>query len=200
MSPPLQRHPRYAELRDEFGAHPGWFTPWSGTLFRFQTVEYPTPAEILSGRGADQHGGRWNPPGLPSVYGSTTDTTALEESKVKTGYYSLPNRQPRLLVAIDTCLPSVLDLTRQDIRRSLDLTLPELAAEDWRKLLAAGRESLTQTLGRAVVAAGGNGLLVRSAAVTRGVNGVIFPGNCQAGWLKVVEGDRLERLGMHTRV
>jgi hypothetical protein len=61
----------------------------------------------------------------------------------------------------------------------------ELAAEDWRKLLAAGKESFTQVLGRAVAEAGSSGLLARSAAVKRGINVVIFPGVCRADELTV---------------
>jgi RES domain-containing protein len=200
VSPSLQRHPRFAELRNEFGSHPNWFTPWSGALFRFQAVEFPKPKEILNGRGAAQRGGRWNPPGLPTLYGSTTDATALEECKANDRYYGVETKGPRLLVAIEARLPRMLDLTNPNLRRSLDLTLAELAAEDWRKLLAADRESLTQALGRAVASVGGNGLLVRSAAVKHGINGVIFPGSCQAQWLEVVEGDRLERLGAPSRI
>lgn len=137
---------------------------------------------------------------MPTLYGSTTDATALEECKANDRYSGVETKGPRLLVAIEARLARMLDLTNPDIRRSLDLTLAELAAEDWRKLRAAGRESLTQALGRAGAGVGGSGVLVRSAAVRRGVNGVIFPGNCQAGWLEVVEGVRLERLGMRTRV
>jgi hypothetical protein len=52
MSTVLHRHPRFAELRGDFRAHPEWFTPWAGTLFRFHTVDFPTAKDILSGDGA----------------------------------------------------------------------------------------------------------------------------------------------------
>lgn len=61
------------------------------------------------------------------------------------------------------------------LSRTLDLTLRELAAEDWRKLLAAGKESFTQALGRAVADSGGSGLPARSAAVRRGGKRGDFP-------------------------
>ena len=51
-------------------------------------------------------------------------------------------------------LERVLDLTDAGIRRSLGVTLEELASEDWRKLLNAGRESFGQALGRAVADGG----------------------------------------------
>ncbi len=81
MSATIHRHPRFAELRDLLRAHPEWFRPWRGTLFRFQTVDFPTLKDVLSGKGASWRGGRWNPRGLATLYGSTTDTTALEECK-----------------------------------------------------------------------------------------------------------------------
>lgn len=200
MSPGLHRHPRFAELRDEFRDHAEWFTPWKGTLFRFHTVDFPTAKDVLGGGGARKHGGRWNPPGLATLYGSTTDTTALEEGKANDRYYGVVTKSPRLLVAIEAQLTRVLDLTHPDIRRAMDLTLAELAAEDWRKLLAAGKESLTQVLGRAVAEAGGSGLLARSAAVKRGVNVVIFPGVRAADHLEIVEGRKLEKLGVRRKV
>lgn len=199
MSVSLHRHPRFAELREELCAHPAWFSAWHGTLFRFHTVDFPAPKDVLSGDGARWRGGRWNAPGLATLYGSTTDTTALEECKANDRYYGVETKSPRLLVAIEARLNRVLDLTNPDIRRALDLTLTELAAEDWRKLLAAGKESFTQTLGRATAAAASSGLLVRSATVRRGVNVVIFPGVCAGDRLEVVEGRKLEKLGGRTK-
>lgn len=194
------RHPRFAELRDEFRDHPEWFKPWSGLLFRFQTVDHPLAKDILSGKGAAWRGGRWNPPGQATIYGSTTDTTALEECKANDRYYGIVTKGPRLLVAIEANLSRVLDLTDADIRRALDLSLTELAAEDWRKLLAAAKESLTQVIGRAVAETGGSGLLARSSAVQRGVNVAIFPGAGPGDHLEVVEGAKLDKLGVLKKV
>lgn len=194
MSAAIHRHPRFAELRDLFLRHPEWFTVWQGTLFRFQTVDYPAPKDVLSGAGARWRGGRWNAPGLAVLYGSSTDTTALEECKAHDRYYGVVTKSPRLLVAIEGQVNRMLDLTRPDYRRMMGLTLAELAAEDWRKLQEAGRESFTQAIGRAVAASGGSGLLVRSATVYRGVNVVIFPGNSPGDQLAVVEGEKLKKL------
>jgi RES domain-containing protein len=171
-------------------------TPWTGTLFRFHTVDFPTAKDVLSGDGARKHGGRWNPPGFSTVYGNTTDTTALEECKANDRYYGVVTKSARLLVAIEADVKRMLDLTNPDLRRELDVTLTELAAEDWRKLLAAGKESLTQVLGRAVAATGGSGLLARSAAVRRGVNVVIFRGVCHGDQLQVVDAAKLDKLGV----
>lgn len=190
----LRANPRFAEFRDLLAAKPELLQPWSGTLFRFQTVAFPTPEDVLSGLGAKQRGGRWNPPGVPALYGSTTDATALEESKANDRYAGMVNRSPRLVVAVEARLARVLDFTSALVRRELGVTLTELTAEDWRKLMESGRESFTQALGRAVFQAGASGILARSAAAA-GVNAVVFPGNLGKGEnLAVVEGEKLRRL------
>lgn len=194
-----QPHPRFSELHDLFRAHREWFGPWAGTAFRFQTVDFPAPRDVLSGHGARQRGGRWNPPGLATLYGSTTDTAALEESKANDRYYGVQTKGPRLLVAIEVRLSRVLDLTAPAVRRGLGVTLEELRAEDWRKLLEAGQESFTQALGRAVAASGGSGLLARSVAVLRGVTVAVYPGACPGDHSAIVEGEKLARLAGRTR-
>ena len=199
MSGTIHRHPRFAELRDMFRAHPEWFGAWNGTLFRFQTVDFPAPKDVLSGEGARRRGGRWNSPGIAALYGSTTDNTALEECKANDRYYGVETKSPRLLVAIEAKLTRMLDLTAPATRRAMDVTLGVLGSEDWRKLQDAGKESFTQAIGRAVAAAGGGSLLYRSAAVARGVNVAIFPGVCAADHLEVVEGAKLEKLGVKTK-
>ncbi len=188
-------NPRFAELRALFASKPELLQPWSGTLFRFQTVEFPTPEEVLSGLGAKQRGGRWNPPGVTALYGSVTDATALEESKTNDRYFGIVNRSPRLVVAVEATLQQVLDLTSATVRRQLGVTVAELMAEDWRKLLEAGRESFTQALGRAAFQAGASGILARSAVSPAGVNVVVFSSNLGKGeGLAVVEGEKLRRL------
>lgn len=199
MSTAIHRHPRFAKLSDLFRAHPKLFGAWHGTLFRFQTADFPAPKDVLSGEGARWRGGRWNSPGIATLYGSTTDNTALEECKAHDRYYGVPTKSPRLLVAIKAQLTRMLDLTAPATRRAMAVKLAELGSEDWRKLQAAGKESFTQAIGRAVVAVGGSGLLFRSAAVDRGVNVAIFPGVCAADHLEVVEGAKLEKLGVKAK-
>ena len=200
MSASVQRHPRFCELRDFLRAHPECLASWSGTLFRFQTVDFPAPRDVLSGEGARLRGGRWNAPGLATLYGSTTDTTALEECKANDRYYGVETKSPRLLVAIEAQLARVLDLTNPATRRAIEVTLTELRSEDWRKLLAGGKESFSQALGRAVVAVNGNGLLARSAAVHRGINVVVFPSLGADSHLEVIDGKKLEKLGIRTKI
>ncbi len=195
----LQPNPRFEDFQEIMAAHPEWLTPWSGTFFRFQTIDFPSAKDVLSGEGARVRGGRWNQPGLATVYGSTTDTTALEECKANDRYYGVDTKGPRLLVAVEAQLVGVLDLTSAGIRRTLGVTLKELAAEDWRKLMQVGQESSSQALGRAAAVVGASSLLVRSAAIARGINVVVFPRAHRDDRLKVVDGEKLARLGVRLR-
>jgi len=192
----LQPNSRFAEFHDVLMSHPDWLKPWEGTFFRFQSIGYPNPKDVLSGRGARDRGGRWNPPGVAAIYGSITDNTALEECKGNDRYYGVETKGPRLLVAVEAKLVGALDLTDPAIRRTLRVTLKELAAEDWRKLLHAGKESTTQALGRATASIRGSGLLARSATVHRGINIVVFPGAHGADRTVVVDADQLSQLGV----
>lgn len=55
--------------------------PWMGTLFRSTAVEYANRDDLLTGEGARQSGGRWNPPGMfRTVYGCLEPETAMSES------------------------------------------------------------------------------------------------------------------------
>lgn len=191
----LHPNPQFRQFHVLLEANPDLFRSWSGSLFRFQAVEFPTPEDVASGAGAKRRGGRWNPPGVATIYGSSTDTTALEESKANDRYAGIVTRCPRLLVAVEARLERVLDLGAAPVRRRLGLNLVELQAEDWRKLTDSGKESLTQALGRAVQVTEGSGLLARSAACDGGVNVVLFPGNLQPGEsLRVVEEGKLRLL------
>jgi RES domain-containing protein len=135
---------------------------------------------MLYGEGSYRNGGRWNAIGsFRAIYGCTEDIVALLESKVTAAYANLPYpfRETRLVVAIEIALSRVVDLTSSEILKQLEVTEEELRTEDWRKVQEQGFESLTQSLGRAIFAAKGEGLLARSARVENGVNVAYFPEN-----------------------
>ena len=197
--PHLAPNPRFAVYKAALAANPSLFQPWQGTFFSFQAISFPAPSEVLSGEGARRRGGRWNPPGLAAVYGSLTDTAALEECKANDRYYGAETKGPRLLVAIEAELTGLVDLTSGVVRRSLRVTLQELAHEDWRKLLNAEKESASQALGRAAAACGASGLLVRSAALPGAATLVAFPMARPHDRLRVVGEEELSKMGFRAR-
>ena len=160
------------------------FRPWKGTIYRVTTLKYADPRTMLYGEGSYRNGGRWNAIGsFRAIYGSTEDIVALSESKVTAAYANLPYpfREPRLIVALDVELSRVIDLTVDATLKILGVSDEELRREDWRKVQGQGFESFTQSLGRAIFAAKGEGLLARSARVENGVNVAYFPENKSRG-------------------
>ena len=156
------------------------FRPWKGTIYRVTTLKYADPRTMLYGEGSYRNGGRWNAIGsFRAIYGSTEDIVALSESKVTAAYANLPYpfREPRLIVALDVELSRVVDLTVDATLKILGVSDEELRREDWRKVQGQGFESFTQSLGRAIFAAKGEGLLAHSARAENGVNVAYFPEN-----------------------
>ena len=166
--------------------------------YRVTTLDYPQPKSILSGQGSFLHGGRWNAIGsFRAVYGSTTDTVAVAESRANAEYAGMPYavRAPRLLVAIEFDLGRVLDLTAAETGRLLGLNWDEFGGEDWRRMQEMGRESATQAFGRALVECGVSALLTPSARVPKAVNVVYFPDNKKASdEARVCESEKLDRI------
>ena len=191
-------HIRFEHVRERLRREPQLLQPWSGTAYRVTTLDYPTPKSILLGQGSFLYGGRWNAIGsFRAVYGSTEDTVAVAESRATADYANVPMpfRTPRLLVAIEFSLRTVLNLGSAQVLQRLGFSAEELRTEDWRKVQEQGRESFTQAIGRAVFANAGEGLLVPSARVQTGVNVVYFPENRRpSSRVHVLESEKLDRI------
>lgn len=196
----LKPNRAFAEFSRRLKEAPQIFQPWKGTIYRVTTLKYAGARTILQGEGSYRFGGRWNAIGsFRAVYGSTEDTVAFAESKATAEYANLkyPFREPRLIVAIEVKLSRVIDLTQDAILEILGISQKELRREDWRKVQEQGIESLSQTLGRAVFAAHGEGLLARSARVKNGINAAYFPENKSCGSkIHVCQAQQLRDLGL----
>jgi len=145
-------------------------------VFRSTEPAYATGKDLLTGEGSRRFGGRWNgPQSFATVYAAFSDHTAIEEAKAHFVHYGFDpaDALPRTLVAIDIKLQSILDLSDGAIRKSLGLTLKAMRDDPWREENVAGRESLTQALGRAVFKLALEGLVVPSCDGERNV--VWFP-------------------------
>lgn len=92
-------------------------------------------------------------------------------------HYNIPIEQalPRLFIAVDVDLSSVLDLRDGKIRRILRLSRAKLMGDRWRELNRTNQESLCQTIGRVAFETGFEGLIVPSAANLGGFNLIAFP-------------------------
>lgn len=152
---------------------------FSGVAYRSSTPRYATQPDLLTAEGSRRHGGRWNPIGIAAVYASLAPETAMAETLAHHRYYEIPieDAMPRTFVAIQFNLHFVLDLRNGRVRQRLQLSESLLLTLDWRKEVKAGREPVTQLLGRAVFTSRLEGAIVPSAADPAGANLVIFPEN-----------------------
>ena len=113
----------------------------------------------LSGEGARRHGGRFNPKGMAALYCTLDPVTAVRE-------VSLIGQplQPTILVSFAADVAPVFDGTDPAALAGQGVTSADLAADDWRVHMAAGREAPTQALARRLAAMGFAGMLAPSYA------------------------------------
>lgn len=114
--------------------------------------------EPLSGRGAELYGGRFNPKGLPALYGSLSIMTALREAN------QVGNLQPTTLVSYDAEIDRVFDCRDDQPLAAEGMDAAALADSTWRDQMKAIGEARTQAFARRLMAGGYHALLVRSFA------------------------------------
>ena len=84
---------------------------------------------------------------------------------------------PRVTVSVRVRLARILDFTDGKTRAALRVSMRRIVDEPWREEQKSGREALTQALGRIGHELGWEAFLVQSAAMSGGVNLIIFPAN-----------------------
>jgi RES domain-containing protein len=73
----LKEHPSFSLYCERLAQ--AQLAPWSGTIFRSATIDHGSAEDLISGHGSAIAGGRWNPPGLRTVYGSLEAGLSVEE-------------------------------------------------------------------------------------------------------------------------
>lgn len=129
---------------------------YEGKLYRALNPLYARAP--LSGRGAELYGGRLNPKGVPALYASLTIMTALRDAN------QVGALQPTTLVSYDAEIEAVFDGRDGKALASEGMDAAALAESTWRDQRKLHGEARTQTFVRRLIAAGYNGLLVRSFA------------------------------------
>ncbi|MGO9600463.1 MAG: RES family NAD+ phosphorylase [Isosphaeraceae bacterium] len=177
-------HPESDKLRKAIERCDSRAVPWSGVVYRSATPRYANRDDLLTGVGSKSAGARWNPPrSFPTVYASLDPHTALDEFLAHFRHYGFPieSAMPRITVSVRVHLGRVLDLVDGPTRSVLRVSARRMLDEPWREEQAAGREALTQALGRLGHERGWEAILVPSAARRGGVNLIHFPDNLAAG-------------------
>jgi filamentous hemagglutinin len=177
-------HPNADRLRTALGRCASRAVRWSSVVYRSATPRYANKDDLLTGIGSRSAGARWNPPrSFPAVYASLDPHTALDEVLAHFRHYGIPieSAMPRVTVSVRVGLARVLDLTDGPTRSVLRVSARRMLDEPWREEQSAGREALTQVIGRLARELGWEGLLVPSAARKGGVNLIVFPDNLGRG-------------------
>jgi RES domain-containing protein len=168
---------------------------WSGVVYRSASPRYANKDDLLTGLGSKSVGARWNPPrSFPAVYVSLDPHTALDEVLAHFRHYGFPieSAMPRVTVAVRVEIARVLNLNDGATRSALRVSAHRMLREPWREEQAAGREALTQALGRLAHELGWEALVVPSAARSGGLNLILFPDNLVRGsTLEIVNVDDL---------
>ena len=179
----MSRDPFAEDLQDRLANLANADVAFHGILYRSADPKYADGKDLLSGQGARVHGARWNPIGIAAVYGAATPELAMAETLAMNRYYGLPIHQalPRIFVAIDVQVSSIIDLTDGATRQRLKISESRMLDADWRKDVSRGLVPLTHRLGKAAFDAEFEGLMVHSATGVEGTNLVIFPQKLRKG-------------------
>lgn len=129
---------------------------YQGSLYRAINPVYAR--EPLSGRGAELHGGRFNPRGVPAIYTSLSVMTALREAN------QVGNLQPTTLVSYTADIERIFDSRDDSLLAAYNMDGARLADPSWRDQMQRTGEATTQQFGRSLITGGYHGLLVRSFA------------------------------------
>lgn len=193
VTPVVDPHPDSEVLSNRLSKCLRFTEEWSGAAYRFVTVAYASRRDLISGAGSRLHGGRWNPPGrFNVVYGGLSAQTAVTESLATAQAFGVPpaSARPRVFAVLSLKLQRVLDITVAQVIEALQLDYQSMLAEDWKTAQDAGRESLTQALGRCAWELHLEGIVVPSAVVQGGKNIAIFPGRRLKGSSWKIQGAR----------
>ncbi len=131
--------------------------PFEGIVYR---AHHPRWAfEPASGIGASQHGGRFNRPGIPTLYTSLRVETAWLEAQHGFAFKA----QPLTICAYKVNCADVLDLSSPGIREAAGFSLDDLGCA-WEDLADQGSEPPTWGIAQCLMNAGIAGVIVPSFA------------------------------------
>lgn len=150
---------------------------FKGTVFRAAKPEYSKLPDLINGAGSKLNGSRWNAPGTFRVlHASESPESALSESLANYRHFGIPVPSDLHIVvrAVHVDARGFLDLREGEIRHAIRVSEERLLSARWELENRAGREAVSQAVGRAAAAAGFSGLIAPSAAVPEANNAVVL--------------------------
>ena len=199
-APAIAPHKQFAEILAALNSVKDQARAWTGNGFRLAAMSHASASKILSGRGSQEFGGRWNSAGtFPAVYCSLLPETAVTETMTRFRKTGLKARRPLpcVLVSLAIKLQSVLDFTDPRAFPTVEPFLAKAKRENWQKLQDEGREASSQAIGRAAHQLGIEGILFSSAVAAGANNLVVFPENLRARSILRIENAAVLRKYVH---
>lgn len=129
---------------------------FSGRLYRALNPIYAR--QPLSGRGAELHGGRFNPKGVSALYAALDPATAIREAN------QVGDLQPTILVSYSVEIGPIFDGTDSGELRGYAMDSVVLSNSMWRKNMLSGNGVATHDFATRLIGEGYAGLLVQSFA------------------------------------
>lgn len=163
---------------------------FGGKLYRALNPIYAR--RPLSGRGAELHGGRFNPKGVPALYTALDPATAIREAN------QVGDLQPTVLLSYSVDIGPIFDGTDSDELQRYAMNFVVLSNGKWRSNMLSGNGVSTHDFATRLIGEGYAGLLVQSFA--RGssesdLNLVLWSWSGTNGSISVIDSeDRLKKL------
>ncbi len=173
-------YPKYDRLRDVLSdLCTNEVRPCCVRLYRFASLDYAHNKTFLSGEGALFCDTRFGLKGRYRIlYGSTSPELAMQEVLAAYKYFGIQCPSMHHIIRSFECdLTYTLDLASPHICALLGVSVNKIKTSDWRKAISAGREALTQAIGRDAFQCGLEALLAPSVHADKDFNVVIFPDN-----------------------
>lgn len=163
------------------------------TVFRAANPEYSELPELISGLASKVKGSRWTSPhAMRLLHASDSPEHAIAEALATYRRFGLPlPRNLHIVVRAILCdVDRVLDLRDGSVRQALRVSEDRMLRTNWKSENHAGKEAISQAVGRALAAAGFRGLLASSSAAPGATNTAVFVDGLGAKDRIVVEGTK----------
>jgi RES domain-containing protein len=153
--------------------------PWNGDAFRMAEAPYATQTDILSGAGAARWGGRWNPPGIPTIYACLDIAAAWIEWTAQRRKAGIFNRRhfPLTQITLIASFSRVLDFRNPALLAAFAMPLAPFLAEPHPARIDGDPEIRAQAFGRLAAALLLEALIVPSAQDAALFNLVVYRDN-----------------------
>lgn len=171
---PIKPHPNFNKIKEDLQALAARGAPFSAVCYRCTERRFAN--DLVSGKGSQIHGARWNPKeSFPAVYLCDTVEAALQEYLARARRMKLPDYKalPMVMAGVKVTVANLLDTTQDEVAAVVK-TFLRTEKGHWRARQNR-QETASQAIGRAIKEICFSGLIASSQALPEGSVIVLFP-------------------------